>query len=188
MRTFSPRPFGRTCCAAAAILVLGSGPSSAADAPKASPAKTEKPADAKAATSPRAPDETERAAMLEILKADTTPERAAWISYGAGNAESQALADALAKVFRDAGWKVQSKSLGGMVLKPGVSILLAEEMPPPFAESAQKAMEASGLEVKSASGYRPYYEEKKAENPAWPGVPLEKDAAFVIVVGPEPKS
>lgn len=143
---------------------------------------------AAAAASSRAPDESERAAMLEILKAETTPERAAWLSYSAGNAESKALADALGAVFRDAGWKVHSTALAGMVLKPGVSVLLAEEEPPAWTESAQRALSASGLEIKSASGYRSYYDEKKAENAAWPGVPLAKEAAFVIVVGPTPKS
>jgi len=125
--------------------------------------------------------------MLEILRADSTPERAAQLSYTAGNAESQALADALGAVFREAGWKVESSALSGMVLKPGVSVLLAEEQPPAWAESALRAMQASGVEVKSASGYQPYYDEKKAENPKWPGVPLAKGAAYVIVVGPEPK-
>ena len=47
-------------------------------------------------------------------------------------------------------------------------------------------MEASGLGAKSASGYRSYYEQKKQENPAWPGVPMKADQDFVIVVGPKP--
>jgi len=49
-------------------------------------------------------------------------------------------------------------------------------------------MQASGIEVKSATGYRSYYDEKKAENPKWPGVPIAADEAFVIVLGPAPTS
>jgi hypothetical protein len=146
------------------------------------------PSAANAAASPRVPDAAERAAMLAILKEESAPDRAAWLSYSAGNAESLALADALAAIFREGGWKAQVSSLSGMVLKPGVSILVAEEEPPSWVDSAQRAMQASGIDVKSATGYRSYYEDKKKENPAWPGVPLVKDAAFVIVVGPAPKS
>jgi len=126
--------------------------------------------------------------MLEILKAESAPDRAAWLSYTAGNAEGLALADALAAIFREGGWKAQVSGLSGMVLKPGVSMLVAEEEPPAWVESALRAMQASGIDVKSASGYRSYYEDKKKENAAWPGVPLATDAAFVIVVGPAPKS
>jgi hypothetical protein len=138
--------------------------------------------------SPRAPDKDERAAMLEILKVETAPARAAWFSYAAGNAESRALAESLAGVFREAGWKAETSVLTGMMLKPGVSLLIADEQPPSWVETVVEALGKSGIEVKTASGYRSYYDEKKAENPAWPGVPLAKDAVFVIVVGPEPKA
>jgi hypothetical protein len=49
-------------------------------------------------------------------------------------------------------------------------------------------MQASGIEAKSATGYRPYYEEKKRENPAWPGVPMTAEQVFVIVLGPAAKA
>jgi len=166
--------FGATAHAAGGI-------AHAADAPKPAAA-------AKAPESPRAPDVGERAAMVEILKGETAPERTAWLSYSAGNAEGKALAEALAAAFREGGWKVEVSALAGMVLKPGVSMLIAEEQPPAWSETALRALQASGIEVKSAIGYRAYFDEKKAENPAWPGVPLAKDAAFVVVVGPEPKS
>jgi len=179
MRTFFV--LSRLACCAAASLVLVHMRAAAADAPPAATA-------AKAAASSRAPDASERAAMLDILKGEAAPERAAWFAYMAGSAAGNALADALAATFREAGWKVQVQALSGMALKPGISVLLADEQPPAFAETALRAMQASGIDVKSASGYKPYYDEKKAENPNWPGVPLAKDAAFVIVVGPEPKS
>jgi len=167
--------------AAAAVILTGPAAPDAADAPK----PTAAPA---AAESPRAPDATERAAMVEILKGESAPERAAWLSYSAGNSESKALADALAAAFRDGGWKAETSAPSGMMLKAGVSMLIAEEQPPAWVETALRAMQASGIEVKSAIGYRAYYDEMKKEKPGWAGVPLAKDGAFVIVVGPEPKS
>jgi hypothetical protein len=125
--------------------------------------------------------------MVEILAAETAPERKAWLVVGPGSPEAHALARALAEVFERGGWRVDMVTLSGMVLKPGVALLVAEEEPPTWAESALRALQASGLEVKSAIGYRPYYEEKKRENPDWAGIPMAADQAFVIAVGPEPQ-
>jgi hypothetical protein len=139
-----------------------------------------------AGTSSRAPDEQEQAAMVEILTAESAPERAAWIAVMPGNADSQALGNALKEAFEKGGWKVELQPVTGMALKPGLSILIAEEEPPGWTDSARKALEASGNEVKAAIGYRPYYDEKKAADPNWVGVPIGADQAFVIVVGPPP--
>lgn len=180
MRTPAAGSFRRLVAALALVSAGLSGAATvgAADAPK--------PTAAKAAESPRAPDATERAAMVEILKGESATERAAWLSYAAGNGEPRALAEALAGVFRDAGWKADVSALTGMRLKPGVLMLVADEQPPAWAETALRALQASGIEVNSATGYRAYADEMKAKNPAWTGVPMAKDAAFVIVVGPEP--
>ncbi|HZR84882.1 MAG TPA: hypothetical protein VFD92_27550 [Candidatus Binatia bacterium] len=141
-----------------------------------------------AASSARAPDDEERAAMLEILKAETAPERTAWFAVAPGNQETQALASSLRSIFESAGWKVQMQTLTGMNLKPGVSMLSAEEQPPAWAETALRALQASGIDVKSAVGYRAYYEEKKRDDPKWAGIPLAADQQFVIAIGPEPKA
>lgn len=178
MRT--PRTLRSLILGLAVVLSTGAG-AEAADAPKPAAA-------AKAAESPRAPDATERAAMLEILKPETAPHRGAWLTYSAGDAEGKALAESLAGVFKEAGWKAETSALSGMRLKPGVMLLVAEESPPTWVQGVQEAMSKSGLSANAATGYRAYYDEKKAENPSWAGVPLPKDAAFVIVVGPEPKS
>jgi hypothetical protein len=178
------------CGAAAAVLVACTSPGG--DRSAATPEPTAIPTPRAAATpqvtSPRAPDEQERAAMAEILAAETAPERTAWLAVGSGNPEARALAQALQAVFEGAGWKVQVQTLTGMVLKPGVSILMAEEQPPPWTDAASRAMEASGVGAKAAVGYRPYYEEKKKEDPSWVGVPIAADQAFVIVIGPAPQS
>lgn len=181
MRTRPLRPSARACAVAASALLLLSTASARADDKPAAAA-------AKAAESKRAPDATERAAMIAVLKPETAPNRTAWITFSAGDGEGKALAESLAGIFKEAGWKVESNSLSGMRLKPGVMMLIADEEAPTWVQGAQEALGKSGLNANSASGYKSYYDEKKAENPAWAGVPLPKDAAYVIVVGPEPKS
>ena len=181
MRTRPLRSSTRACAVAASALLLLSAVSVRADDKPAAAA-------AKAAESKRAPDAAERAAMIAVLKPEAAPNRAAWITFSAGDAEGKALAESLAGIFKEAGWKVDSNSLSGMRLKPGVMMLIADEEAPTWVQGAQEALDKSGLNANSASGYKSYYDEKKAENPGWAGVPLPKDAAYVIVVGPEPKS
>lgn len=178
-----PSPTRSSTLAAAGLALLLAAGAARANAPAASPG-----AGAAAEATSRAPDASEKAAMLVVLGEEKDAGRTAWFAVAAGDAESKTTADALAAVFEEAGWKVESRTLTGMRLKPGVSMLLAEEQPPAWTESAQRAMQASGIEVKSATGYRPYFTEKKAEDPAWPGVPIDDDQAFVIVVGPAPAS
>jgi hypothetical protein len=179
MHIASPRHTFVACFAAAISLA---GVAVAAD-----PVPSATPKTKAVAPSQRAPDATERAAMLEVLKSETAPERMAWFSFTTGSSEGKALADALAAIFREGGWKAEVNALSGLRLKPGVSMLIAEEEAPGWVDSALRAMQASGIDVKSASGYRSYFEDKKKENASWPGVPLPKDAAFVIVLGPEAK-
>ena len=164
---------------ASAFLLLSAAPAEADDKPTAA---------AQAVTSKRAPDADERAAMLAVLKPETAPARATWLTYSAGDAEGKALAESLAGIFEEAGWKAHTSSLTGMRLKPGVMMLVADEEAPTWVQGVQEALGKSGLNANSATGYKSYYDEKKAENPSWAGVPLPKDAAYLIVVGPEPKT
>jgi hypothetical protein len=129
--------------------------------------------------------ESGRTAMKDHLVAETTG-RKAWILSQPGNAEVASLAASLAGVFKEAGWAVQSETVTGIMLKPGVMTLVGEEQYPSYVDTVLKALEASGLEPKSASGYRGYYESKKQENANWPGVPMRADQDFVIVIGPKP--
>lgn len=181
MRIRPVGPSARACLvvAASALLLLSGAPVEADEKPAAA---------AKAAASTRAPDADERAAMIAVLKPETAPARAAWLAYPAGDAEAKALVESLAGVFTEAGWKAHVSTVSGMRLKPGVMMLVADEEAPSWVQGVLEALGKSGLNANSATGYKSYYDEKKAENPSWPGVPLPKDAAYVIVVGPEPKS
>jgi hypothetical protein len=158
------------------------GPLLAQSDPTATPATEPSPA----ATSARAPDDAERKAMKDILSAEKSPDRKAWVVLSPGEGEPQELERALRSVFEEAGWKVETQTITGMVLKPGVAMLAADEEPPLWVGSVQRALDASGLPVKYGSGYRPYYEEMKSKNPKWVGVPIAAGQVFVIVLGPEP--
>jgi hypothetical protein len=150
----------------------------AAQAPAAPPATL--PANARTLT----PEQ--RTGMVDILKLESGPEKKVWFTITPGNPETAALKSQLEAVFKEAGWEAQTQTVTGMMLKPGVMMLIGEEQGPPYADTAQKALEASGLDVKVASGYRPYFEEKKKENAAWVGVPMSPDQAYTVVIGPLP--
>jgi hypothetical protein len=164
---------------AIAALILVATPALTDPSPQPEPTAT-------AATSARAPADQQREAMMQILAAETSPDRKVWFVIGPGDPETQALADALRGTFEQAGWKSETQTVTGMVLKPGIAMLAADEEQPLWVGSVQRALDASGLQVKYGSGYRPYYEEKKRENPSWVGVPIGPDQAFIVVVGPAP--
>jgi hypothetical protein len=134
---------------------------------------------------PRSLSETERASMLRVLAGETGPVRKVWFAVAAGDRESAALKDAFEGVFKQAGWDTATQTVTGMVLKPGLSVLVAAEEPPPYVAVAQQALESTGFTLKSGLGYRAYFEERKRADPAWPGIPLAPDQDYVVVVGPQ---
>src|SRR5262245_19845063 len=143
-------------------------------------AQTPPPSTAPAASAPapgRTIGEAAHASMKVAIAGETG--RTAWIYSQPGNAEVAALVETLSAVFRDAGWQVSAEKASGISLKPGIMTLIAEEQYPPYVDSVLKALDASGLEPKSASGYRAYYQDKKKENPSWPGVPMRPDQDFL---------
>ena len=148
---------------------------------------TSRPAAAPAtARPPRSLSETERAAMLRVLAGETGSVRKVWFAVAAGDPESAALKDAFEGVFKQAGWDTATQTVTGMVLKPGLSVLVAAEEPPSYVAVAQQALESTGFTFKSGTGYRAYFEERKRTDPAWPGIPLAADQDYVVVVGPQP--
>lgn len=171
----------------ASLLLLaacGGSPESSdtAGAPAAPP-----PAPAPEAAGSRQIDTAETDAMLEILRADTTSDKAVAIVVSPANAETVTLAAALETILREGGFQPTTRRLTGMVLKPGpMRILVGDEVEPPAVDTVRRALEAGGLTVETGTGYRTFYEEKKRENPNWPGIPLEATQAFVVVVAPPP--
>lgn len=158
------------------------------EGPNTSKPQAAAPGSAPAAEAPaggRQLTDAARQAMKDHLVAETTG-RKAWLLSQPGNAEVAALTASLAGVFREAGWAVQTENASGISLKPGLMTLVAEEQYPSYVDTVLKALDATGLDAKSASGYRSYYESKKQENASWPGIPMRADQDFVIVVGPKP--
>ncbi|HJQ82938.1 MAG TPA: hypothetical protein VKA21_02605 [Candidatus Binatia bacterium] len=144
-----------------------------------------------AAAAPATPGPTrtltdeQKQGMLEVLRGETSEVRRVWFQVDA-RAEPTAFQKQLEQVFRDAGWQVATEAGAGLVFKPGVSLLVAEEDWPSYAETAFNALQKAGIEVKAARGYRAYYEEQKREKPSWQGPKLEADQTYVVIVGPSP--
>jgi len=166
------------------VLVAGcSDPDS--DRQAAAPAAQATQADG-VSTAPRAIGASERQAMLEVLRAESGNGRKIWFAVTPGNAEIAALKIDLEAIFKEAGWEPRTQTVTGMNLKPGLFFMAAEEEPPAYVGTASKALEASGLPVKTGSGYRAYYQEKTREDPKWAGIAMAPDQDYVVVVGPNP--
>jgi len=133
----------------------------------------------------RSLSDTERAAMLRALSGESGPVRKVWFAVAAGDTESAALKDAFEGVFKQAGWESATQTVSGMVLKPGLSILIAAEDPPSYVAVAQQALESTGFTFKTGFAYRAYFDERKQADPKWPGIQLAPDQDFVVVVGPQ---
>ena len=159
----------------------GGGQAPAATAARSSAA----PASAGAA---RALTDEQRQAMLEVLRSETGGVRKVWFQVEQNKPEPAAFQKALEQVFRDAGWDVTASGSGGMVFKPGVYLLVADDEWPPYAEKAYDAFQKAGIDVKAARGYRSYYEEQKRDKPGWTGPKLAEDQTYVVLIGPSPAS
>lgn len=134
----------------------------------------------------RSLSDAERASMLRALSGESGPTRKVWFAVAPGDPEAGALKDAFEGVFKQAGWESATQTVTGMLLKPGLSILIAAEDPPSYVGVAQQALESTGFTFKTGSGYRAYFDERRQADPKWPGIPLAADQDYVVVVGPQP--
>ena len=147
--------------------------------------ETSPPAPAAKTSAGRQLTDTERASMLAALGAEQGPVRKVWFAVAPNDPEAAALEGALEGVFKQAGWETATRTVTGMVLKPGLSILIAAEEPPSYVTTAQRALEGTSFEWKTGTGYRPYFEERKRADPSWPGISLAPDQEYVVVIGPK---
>jgi len=124
--------------------------------------------------------------MIELLRTEAPAGDRVWFVVSAGVPETVALAASLEAIFREAGWQPQIQRLTGMLLKQGpVRILVGEEQEPPTVDIVRRALSAGGIVPETGTGYRQFYDEKKRENPAWPGVPLAPEQGFIVVIAPQ---
>jgi hypothetical protein len=171
--------------ACASIAILGLVACRAPERESAGGATTGAAAPAASAPAPRHLSDTERAAMMAALGAEQGPVRKVWFAVSPSDGEAAGLKTAFEGVFKQAGWETATQTVTGMVLKPGLSILIAEEQPPPYVTTARQALEATSFEWKTGTGYRPYFEERKRADPNWPGIVLAPDQDYVVVIGPK---
>ena len=137
---------------------------------------------------PRALTDDQRQAMLGVLRSEGGDVRKVWFQVEQGKSEPVAFQKALEQVFREAGWQVETKGAIGMTFKPGVYLLVADEEWPSDATTAYQAFQIAGIDVKSGSGYRDYYEQQKKEKPGWQGPKLAAEQAYVVLIGANPGS
>jgi hypothetical protein len=174
--------------ACASIALVGLVACRAPERESAGGAATGAAAPAASAPAARQLSETERAAMMAALGAEQGPVRKVWFAISPSDGEAAGLKAAFEGVFKQAGWETATQTVTGMVLKPGLSILIAEEQPPAYVTTAQQALEATSFEWKTGTGYRPYFEERKRADPNWPGIVLAPDQDYVVVIGPKAPS
>jgi hypothetical protein len=127
-----------------------------------------------------------RQAMIDVLRGEAENRRTVWLEVNLSNPATAAFHGALSGIFKEAGWQVETRTIPGIALKPGVFLTIAEEEPPAWVGTVQQALDASGLEVKSARGYRAFYEAQKTSNPAWSGVRMSPEQQFALIIGPDP--
>jgi hypothetical protein len=134
------------------------------------PAKEAPAAQAPATGAGREISDSAKAAMKDHLVTETTKKQA-WILSQPGNPEVAALVTSMTDVFKGAGWDVKSETVTGISLKPGLMTLVGDEQYPPYVDTVLKALDASGLDPKSASGYRRVLRIEEAGEPQLAGRP-----------------
>ena len=131
---------------------------------------------------------SQREAMLTKLRGTSGPERPVWFATYANNREAASFRLALQTIFEEAGWEVRGNAQVSFQLKPGLHLMAADEEPPLYVTDVGDALDAAGLKPTIGRGYRPFYEQKKNENPNWNGVSLAPEQSYVLIVGPKPAS
>lgn len=142
-----------------------------------------------AASSGRVLTEEQRAALIRTLGGPNSGlANPVWFATVQNDPEAVAFQKQLQQAFEEAGWVVKGNAPVRFRMKPGVYVFAADEDPPAYVGTAQQALEDAGIEItQSGRGYREFYRQKKAENPAWVGFDFAEDQTYVIVIGRKPE-
>jgi hypothetical protein len=127
------------------------------------------------------------AALARSLAA-APPGQPVWFAVYDRDPEAAELHRVLREQFMNARWAIRSDESLPFLIKRGVFLFVAGPEVPPYATTAQKALEAAGLEVSFYRNYRQQHEQNKAKNPKWRGVDMPPDQTYAIVLGPMPLS
>jgi hypothetical protein len=158
----------------------GGAPPPAADKPAAAPG-------AAPTGEPRVLSEGQKAAILDILK-EEAGEKKVWFRVDPNDPEASAYQKSIEEVFKAAGWETSRLGNDGLMFKPGIYLLVGEEEWPGYAETANRALEAAGITVTAARGYRAYYEEMTKTKPGWRGAKFSEGQTYVVLVGRKPEA
>jgi hypothetical protein len=159
-----------------------SGAALAEAGPKPAP-RDSKPSDLKPQ---RMLSEEQRDAMRSTLS--TTPGKKVWFVRQPNDPEAESFQRELEAVFQESGWEIAGSAEAGYRLKAGLYLFMADAEPAAHVSTALIGLRAAGLEPVAGTGYRAFYEKKKAEDPNFRGNELAPEQDFVIVVGPNPDS
>ena len=165
-----------------AALAEQSGAALAAAKPKPAP-RGSAPSDLKPQ---RMLSEEQRDAMRSKLSAE--PGKKVWFVRQPNDPEAESFQRELEAVFQESGWEIAGSSEAGYRLKAGLYLFMADAEPAAHVSTALIGLRAAGLEPVAGTGYRAFYEKKKAEDPNFRGNELAPEQDFVIVVGPNPDS
>jgi hypothetical protein len=173
-----------------ATLEQGQG-SAAAPAPRPAEAARAAGAPAAPAAAPAAASATDvltaeqEQAMGDVLRGEIDSGRKVWFLIHQSNPETAGIQAEIGAVFELAGWPVEVQRYPAP-LKAGITVLAADETPPSFVNTASDALDAARIDTKLLTGYRDYFNGKKADDPNWRGPELAADQPFVIVIGSKP--
>ncbi|MDB4927959.1 MAG: putative serine/threonine-protein kinase pknH [Myxococcaceae bacterium] len=106
-----------------------------------------------------------------------------WIAVAAVDPTAEATGRQLNAIFERAGWVTHPLQHPQVRARPGVFLYAESESPPAYLETVQRALNAGGLRPSTASGYRAYLAERRAQQPDYQGFDLADGQTYVIVLG-----
>ena len=133
---------------------------------------------------PRMLTEETRNQLVATLSA--APGKRVWFVTQANDPEADSFQREIEDAFLQAGWTVAASSESTFPLRAGLKVFAADDTLPDHVAIAVTGLSGMGFDVFTGTGYRAFYEERKAENPDFTGFELAPDQDFVIVVGRNP--
>lgn len=127
-------------------------------------------------------DATTLATLDRILR--TAPAGSpAWIAAPRSDPRATALADELSEAFTQAGWRVRPVRRTQLRFRPGIYLFAGEADPPAYVGTVRLALDEAGFSPIYRTAYRPFYDEKKKNDPAFQGFPFVPEQTFLVVIG-----
>jgi tetratricopeptide (TPR) repeat protein len=166
------------------VAAIGSGAAGTDAARAAPPAPVAAPAQIPNDGQPW-PDAHATETLLRVL-ATAPPGSPAWLTARADDPGAIARAEALAAIFKRAGWQVRTVEHTSVAVRPGLFVYGGDEEPPEYVHTVHRALDEAGLSPMFATGYRSYLDEMSRTRPDFRGIALTPEQTFVVVFGRTP--